>query len=430
MRPPADDVRMRGFRARADLEEVRRLLRAALTPLPAETVPVTACAGRVLAAAMVSPVDVPGFHRAAMDGYAVRAEDTFGAAPDSPLPLRLAGDSLPGRPFKGEVGPGTAVRIMTGAPVPSGADAVLPAEQASESAGQVLAAGAVTPGKNVGRRGEDVAAGTTVLTAGRRLRPQDAGLLASVGAGPVPVVRRPRVDLLITGDEIVPAGEAARPDGVLDSNSVMLAALARRDGGRPSPPAYLPDRAETLAAALGASQGDAVLISGGSSVGLEDHAPQVVAELGRLAAHGVALRPASPAGVGFLPPAGGGAGPERPVFLIPGNPVSCLCAYDLLAGPAIRRLAGLGWEWPYPSRRLPLARKVVSVVGRVDYLRVRVASGMVEPLAIGGAGILSSAVRADGFVVVARDAEGHAPGEEVDVFLYDAPVLTSEEEAP
>jgi molybdopterin molybdotransferase len=118
------------------------------------------------------------------------------------------------------------------------------------------------------------------------------------------------------------------------------------------------------------------------------------------------------------------------VLLLPGNPVSCLCAYDFLGGPAIRRLAGLGWDWPYPPRRLPLARKVVSVPGRVDYLRVRITGGQVEPLAISGAGILSSTVRADGFVVVPRDAEGYAPGESVTVFLYDAPTLASAEESP
>jgi molybdopterin molybdotransferase len=156
-----------------------------------------------------------------------------------------------------------------------------------------------------------------------------------------------------------------------------------------------------------------VLVSGGSSVGQEDHAPRLVAELGELAVHGVALRPASPVGLGFIQ--------GRPVFLLPGNPVSCLCGYDFFAGPALRRLGGRSMDWPYRTRTLPLARKIVSAVGRVDYVRVAIREGRVEPVATSGAAILSSTTRADGFVVVARDSEGFAAGADVEVLLYDLP---------
>jgi molybdopterin molybdotransferase len=157
---------------------------------------------------------------------------------------------------------------------------------------------------------------------------------------------------------------------------------------------------------------DVVLVSGGSSVGQEDFAPRLLAQLGELAHHGVAMRPSSPAGVGRLGPA--------LVFLLPGNPVSCLCAYDFFAGRAIRQLAGLPAAWPYPRVRRPLARKLASVVGRVDYVRVRLtADGQVEPLAISGASMLSSTTRADGFLVAPQDSEGLAAGSEVDVYLYD-----------
>jgi molybdopterin molybdotransferase len=156
---------------------------------------------------------------------------------------------------------------------------------------------------------------------------------------------------------------------------------------------------------------DVVLFSGGTSVGQEDHVPSVLAELGELSVHGVALRPASPTGLGFL----GG----RPVFLLPGNPVSCLCAYDLFAGPALRRLGGRPPDLPYRACTLPLARKISSAVGRVDYVRVRIVEGHVEPLATSGASILSSTTRADGFVLVPRDSEGNAAGERVEAFLYD-----------
>jgi molybdopterin molybdotransferase len=356
-------------------------------------------------------VAVPGFDRAAMDGYALRGGETFGAGPYNPLEFEVVGTSLPGRPFAGRVGPGQAVRIMTGAPVPDGADAVLPAENAEESGERVRVSEAVPPGRHVGRRGEDVLAGSVVLRAGRVLRPQDVAVLASVGAAPVSVVRRPRVAVIVTGDELLPAG--AKPEGyrIVDSNSVMLEALVRRDGGLPAAPPLVPDTREAVRAALAGADADVLLVSGGSSVGQEDHAPRVLAELGELPVHGVALRPASPAGVGFL----GG----RPAFLLPGNPVSCLCAYDLFAGRAVRRLGGRSPELPYCTAALPLARKIASAVGRVDYVRVRVEGGAVDPLATSGASVLSSTTRADGFVLVPRDSEGHAPGERVTVYLYD-----------
>jgi molybdopterin molybdotransferase len=409
---------MRGFQDRTDVADAVAVLRERLFPLPSEAVPLDRAAGRVLATAVTSEVAVPPFDRAAMDGYALRGDETFGAGPYNPLEFAVAGEALPGRPFAGKVQAGQAVRIMTGAPLPAGADAVLQAEAAEEvSAGEgqtrVRVTEPVPPGRHVGRRGEDIEEGSVVLPAGRLLRPQDIGVLASVGASPVAVLRQPTVTILVTGDELLPCG--AKPEGyrIVDSNSVMLAALARRDGAVTEEPRLVADRYEAARAALLGATGDVVLLSGGSSVGKEDHAPRVVAEAGELAVHGVALRPASPAGFGFLPG-------SRPVFLLPGNPVSCLCAYDLFAGPAIRRLGGRPMDLPYRRVTLPLARKIASAVGRVDYVRVRIQDGRVEPLATSGASVLSSTTKADGFVLVPRDSEGNAPGEVVEVHLYDS----------
>ena len=236
--------------------------------------------------------------------------------------------------------------------------------------------------------------------------------MASLGISPVPVVQRPTVAIIVTGDELLPCG--SKPEGfrIVDSNSVMLEALVRRDGGLPHVLPIVPDQRETVRAAILGTDSDVLLISGGSSVGQEDHAPRVLAEVGELSVHGIALRPASPAGLGFL------AG-NRPVFLLPGNPVSCLCAYDLFAGPAIRLLGGKSMDLPYRVACLPLASKLVSAVGRVDYVRVSVQDSCVLPLATSGASILSSTTRADGFVLVSRDSEGHAPDEMVRVYFYD-----------
>jgi molybdopterin molybdotransferase len=277
----------------------------------------------------------------------------------------------------------------------------------------------VPPQKNVARAGEDVAAGDVVLPEGRRLRPQDVGLLSSIGSEQVPVVRQPRVRIVITGDELLPAGTSPVDFRIADSNGPMLAALVARDGGQAQLSGTTADGtsyivADEPATILSAMQSDAevIIVSGGSSVGQEDHAPVILATHGELAIHGIAMRPSSPTGMGLL----GG----KLVFLLPGNPVSCLCGYDFFAGRAIRLLGGRGSEWPYRSVRLPLARKLVSQVGRVDYARARSVGNAVEPVAISGASILSSTTIADGFVVVPADSEGLPAGADVDLHLYDA----------
>lgn len=426
-RPDFFDIRMRGFRDRAEVEDVIALIDRRVQPLAFEASAVPEANGRVLAEDVRSEAAVPGFDRAAMDGYAVRGEETFGATPYNPLELLIVGESMPGRPFSGKVASGQAVRIMTGAPMPAGADAVLPVEIAQEDAGRLRVCESISPCRNVGRCGEDIEPGCTVLAEGRRLRPQDLGLLASIGVTSAPVILRPRVDILTTGDELLPVGSKPAGYRIVDTNSVMLAALVRRDGGtsRVGPP--LPDRREVLREAMAGSTADVLLVSGGSSVGKEDHAPGILSELGELAVHGVALRPASPTGVGFLaipgspcpPTTRGGEASKRLVFLLPGNPVSCLCAYDLFAGRAIRRLGGRCPELPYRRELVPLAAKIASAVGRVDYVRVRIRAGQAEPLAVSSASILSTTTAADGFVLVPRDSEGYPPGTMVTVHRYD-----------
>jgi molybdopterin molybdotransferase len=402
---------MRGFTARISVERARQWVDAHSTSLGPEDVSLPSAGGRVLAAPVTAPLDVPSFDRSAMDGYALRGAETHGAGDYNPLPFRIIGEALPGKPFPGDVLSGTTVRIMTGAPVPAGADAVIPAEFTREVNGFVEIATAVPPLKNIGRRGEDVRTGTTVLEAGRRLRPQDLGLVASLGIDRVPVVKRPRVRLIITGNELVEPGVPRGAHQIYESNSFMLAALTARDGGTVESIRRLSDARDAIRLALLADGADVILVSGGSSVGTEDHAPLLLAEEGTLAIHGVAMRPSSPAGMGLI-----GA---TLVFLLPGNPVSCLCAYDFFAGRALRRLGGGRGEWPYSMRHVILSRKLVSEVGRVDYCRIRIDGDRAEPLAVSGASILSSTTRANGFVVVPAECEGYAPGTAVDAFLYD-----------
>jgi molybdopterin molybdotransferase len=268
---------------------------------------------------------------------------------------------------------------------------------------------AMSPGKNVGKRGEDIVRGTSLLEAGRVLRPQDLGVLSSIGYGEVDVIRRPRVRLAITGNELLPAGSRPRAFQITDANGPMLAALVERDGGTVDFPGLLRDEEDAILEALHADA-DVILVSGGSSVGIEDLAPGLVAQHGELAVHGIAMRPSSPTGFGRIG--------NRLVFLLPGNPVSALCGYDFFAGRAIRALGGRSKEWPYRSVRGRLSRKLSSPIGRLDYARVKIEGGCVEPLSIGGASLLSSTTRADGFVIVGDDSEGFAAGTEVKVWLY------------
>jgi molybdopterin molybdotransferase len=419
---------MRGFAHRQTVEAALGWLDAQLRAPRDEIVPLQMAAGRVLATPVVSDVDVPGFDRATMDGYALVAETTEGATSYSRLPLAVIGDSLPGYPFHGSVAAGQAVRIMTGAPMPLGCDAVLPAEWVEHlsaknatrtesaqaqpdaaSAQWIGALAAVSPGKHVGRRGEDIVRGTTLFQPGRVLRPQDLGVLSSVGVGEVRVCCRPQVRLVITGNELLPSG--SRPHGyrIVDANGPMLAALVARDGGLVDFPGLVPDEHDAILKALHA-EADVIIVSGGSSVGIEDLAPTLLAQHGDLAIHGIAMRPSSPTGLGRIE--------HRFVFLLPGNPVSCLCAYDFFAGRVIRALGGRTKAWPYHAIRARLARKISSPIGRLDYARVQVVDGAVEPLAVSGASVLSSTTRGDGFVIVPADSEGFAPGTEVKVWLY------------
>jgi molybdopterin molybdotransferase len=405
-----DDVRMRGFAKRHTVADALAWLDAQLHCLPAEDVPLALAAGRVLANPVVSDVDVPGFDRATMDGYAVVAGSTEGASGYNRLSLTLIGDSMPGLPFGRSVAAGEAVRIMTGAPVPSGVDAVVPAEWAeADTENTISVLTSISPGKNIGRRGEDIAQGTLLLAAGRVLRPQDLGVLSSIGKGSVSVVRRPRVRLVITGNEVLPSGCVPSGYEITDANGPMLAALTERDGGEVLFPGVVRDDPAAILEAMRAPA-DVIVVSGGSSVGVEDIAPTLVAQHGELAIHGIAMRPSSPTGLGRME--------DRIVLLLPGNPVSSLCAYDFFAGRAIRTLGGRDKDWPYRKVGGRLTRKISSPIGRLDYARVKIEGGLVEPLAIAGASLLSSTTRSDGFVIVGDDSEGFAAGSDVDVWLY------------
>lgn len=402
---------MRGFRERTEVGAFQELIGRRCVPVGAESLFIGEAGGRVLADAVVSEVEVPAFARSAMDGYALKSEETFGAGDYNPLTFKVIGEVTPGTTFPGVVQAGQAVRIMTGAPVPEGADAVLMAEYTSESGGVMTATEAVAPKKHVGRIGEDIRAGQTIFEPGRSLRPQDLGVLASIGCARVSVKRLPVLTMLITGNELVKPGE--RPEGVkiVDSNSIMLKMLTLRDGGAIGEIRHLRDDKELIRDSLLNAPGDLLVTTGGTSLGVEDHAPILISEEGELLVHGVAIRPSSPTGFGMV----GG----RPVFLLPGNPVACLAAYDFFVGLAVRLMAGRAAQWPYRREHHPLKERISSQIGRLDYARVKMVEGRAELLAVSGASILTSTTKADGFVVVPQNSEGLAAGETAEIWMYD-----------
>lgn len=382
--PSPTDVRGRGFSSRAALGDVQRWIDAqAAAPNP-ELVPSAGAAGRVLAAAVTAPGDWPPADRATRDGVAVASADTLGAGAYNPIPL-----------------PGAAP-IAAGEAMPPFTDAVLPVEAVQGDAGFVEALGSVAPGEGVERRGEGVRAGALLLEAGRRLRPQDLGLLAALGIATAEVAARPRVRIVLAGG----------PRSGFETLGAMLAALVARDGGTAELVGPLPAETGALAAAFTAPGADLLLSAGRSGVGEEDIAPLALAQAGTLVAHGVAMRPGDSAGIGLA------AG--VPALLLPGEPMACLTAYELLAGRAVRRMAGRDPALPHGTVTAVTARKLVSEVGCVDLYRVRLtAGGMVEPVASPAVPGLAGAARADGFVLIPADSEGVPAGSSVTVHCFD-----------
>jgi molybdopterin molybdotransferase len=405
-----DDIRMRGFTTRHDVDEALLILQQRVSPLACEVVPLAEAFDRVLAEDVIAAIDVPHFDRAAVDGYAVRARDTFGASDYNPMTLTLTGEIFPGRALEHGVGENEAVRIMTGAPLPAGADAVVMAEYAEESGGSVDILQPITPVKNVGRVGEDVRTGDVVLRRGRKLRPQDVGVLASIQVAHVAVYRRPTVALIMTGNELVEVGTPLTGCHIVDSNSFTLSGLVCRLGAIPQRKGIIRDDYHLIKEAIARASEDVVIVTGGTSVGAEDFAPLIIQALGELLVHGVAMRPSSPVGFGFIQ--------QRPIFLIPGNPVSALVAFDVFVGPTLQLMQGLHPAYPYPKVRGLLTRKIASAIGRVDFVRVRRTDAGIEPLRVTGASILSSTTRADGFVIVDKNSEGLDAGQEVEVYVY------------
>ncbi len=402
---------MRPIRETIALDEAMALLREAAIAIDrTERVPIRDANNRVLAEDATSALDVPPFDRAAMDGYAVLAADTFGAGRYDPKVLRVIDKVYTGQVSSRRVTPGECIEIATGAPMPEGADAVVIVEETEKGDGSdVRVFTPVYPRQHVGRRAADIAAGQTVLTSGDLLNPSRIGALAATGVLEVEVFAKPRIAILSTGDEIVEPGRPLGPGQIYDINQFTLSTIIGAHGGVAVTGPTAPDSLPGLTAALDAATAeDIIVFSGGSSVGERDLIMDALQRAGEVIFHGIAVKPGKPTIFGKIG--------RRPVFGMPGYPTSCLSNAYLLLVPLLRRMARLPDYHPH-SVKLPLARRVVSTTGRHQFYTVRIADGTAVP-AFKASGDITSMAHADGYFEIPAQTEIVEAGSIVDVKLF------------
>ena len=382
---------------------------------PAETIPLTDALHRIPAAAVTAAHPLPGFARSTVDGYAVRAADTYGVSEGLPGYLDVAGAIRMGAAPDVAVSPGTAVAMPTGGMLPPGADAVVMIEYTAEAmSGTIEVVRPVAPGDGVIRADEDAAPGTAIVPAGRPLRAQDLGMLAAAGVTSVTVHARPVVTVFSTGDEVVPPDTAAlMPGQVRDATAVALAALITEAGGDPVPGGIVADDPGLLEAALrlALDGSDLIVVSAGSSVGARDETATAVGRLGEpgIWCHGLAIKPGKPTLLAQCA--------DVPVIGLPGNPRSALVVFRLIGMPLVRLVAGCTLQPAEATVRARLDRDLASATGRLDVVQVRVSGGCASPV-FGMSALLSVLTTADGYVIIPEEATGLAAGTEVDVTLY------------
>jgi molybdenum cofactor synthesis domain-containing protein len=402
---------MRPIKDTIPLEEAREIIDTAVGRLDRiERVALLEANGRVLVRDIVSALDVPPFSRAAMDGYAVLAGDTFGASRFEPKTLRVVEKVYTGQVPTRRVSPGEAIEIATGAPMPEGADAVVMVEE-SERAGtdDVHILTPVYPRQNVGKQGADIVSGQTVLGAGDVLNPSRIGALSALGIIDIEVYAKPRIAILSTGNEIAEPGAPLRPGQIYDINRFTLSTIIAEHGGIPVAHRTAQDTLDDLERAIDACLAEDVLVfSGGSSVGERDLILDVIGRRGEILFHGIAVKPGKPTVFGVV----GG----KPVFGMPGYPTSCLSNAYMLLVPALRRMAHLP---PHQMRttKLPLAQRVVSTTGRHQFYTVRIADGQAVP-AFKASGDITSMAHADGYIEIPAQTDIVEKGELVEVKLF------------
>lgn len=400
-------------------EDAFRRLEPYLLPLgKVERVSVEEALGRVLAEDVFAPEDLPSFPRSAMDGYAVRAKDTYGASEGVPVYLKFIGEVPMGCQAKVRVSPGEAALVHTGSMLADGADAVVMVENTQQiDASTIEVLRPVAVGENILQVGDDIPKGELLLSSGHRLRAQDIGGLAALGISTVAVFQQPRVALISTGDELVPPSIEPGPGQVRDINTYTLSSLTKKAGGLPLPLGIVGDNEAALREWVerGMREADIVVISAGSSVSTRDMTARVISSLGKpgILVHGIAIKPGKPT---ILAVVG-----SKPVVGLPGNPASAMTIFDLLVIPIISRLGGCNEPPVYQSLEAKLSHNIASAAGREDYVPVRLEErdGTLWAVPIfGKSNLISTLIKAEGMVQVPLNKRGLMAGDKVKVRLF------------
>jgi molybdopterin molybdotransferase len=401
---------MKPIKETIPLEEARQLIADACTPIErTERVVLVSANGRVAAADVASTRDVPPFSRAGMDGYAVRAEDTFGASRYEPKTLQVIEKVYTGQVPSRTIEAGTAVEIATGAPMPAGADAVVMVEETEKAGDAVRVLTPVYPRQNVGRQGADIVVGQTVIARGDVLNPSRIGALAALGVSEVDVFAKPTVAILSTGNEIADPGVELKPGQIYDINKFTLSTIIAEHGGVPMPFATAQDTIEALERAIDAvASCDVLVFSGGSSVGERDLILDVIGRKGDIVFHGIAVKPGKPTVFGTIK--------GTPMFGMPGYPTSCLSNAYMLLVPALRAMARLKPRH-LATVALPLGQRIVSTTGRHQFYTVRIVDGQAMP-AFKASGDITSMSQADGYIEIPAQTDIVEKGEVVEVKLF------------
>jgi putative molybdopterin biosynthesis protein len=408
------------FRKLLSFDEAKQLFSQTFSakPVGVEQVSLSKAHERVLAQEIVAPMDIPAFSRSTVDGYAVKAADTFGASEDKPVSLRFCGHVAIGESPKVAVKDGLVAEIVTGAPVPDGADSVVMVEYTNRKGDNVLVHRPVSISENLMAAGSDIRKGEKVLKAGRFLGSREIGVLAAIGLTEVSVYRRPKVAVLSTGGEVVAPGEPLPAGKIYDINAHTLCAAVREAGGEPINLGIIPDKKDKLTKALKNALGsaDAVITSGGVSVGPKDFTPQVVDSLGKpgVIISGVAVKPGKPITIAVVD--------GKPVFSLPGNPTSSLFMFSVFVCPVLVKLAGRPEE-DLPTVKAVAAKRMFPARGRRTFTMVNLAYDkngrlLVSPVPTGLSGAITTLAKADGFVEISEKQQFVDAGTEITVYLF------------
>ena len=406
-------VRLKGFQKLTSVDKALQMFLSQVPPkkIGIEIVPLTSALNRVLAENITAEHDLPNFNRTAVDGYAVKAEETRGASQFKPKKFLIT--------EKHAVENKQAKQVWTGNPIPKGADAVVMLEYTKRMGDEVEVWTQVVPGENISKKGEDISKGEVAVKARTRLKPQHIGLLAALGFSEIKVFEKPKIAILATGNELVEVGSSIKEGQVFEVNRLVLSALCRELNAEPIDLGIANDNVNEIRDKLefGAKVADAIITTGGTSVGAFDFVPEVVDKLGKpgVIVHGVAMRPAMPTALAIAK--------EKPILVLSGNPVAAIIGFEVFARPLICRLLGLEKEEHRPVVKAKMTKKVATALGRKTFVRVHVFQRnrefFAEPISTRGSGVISTMTKANGYAVASENRQGLEEGEEVLVYLFD-----------